>query len=147
MAPTNASGMKNKSPQTRLVVAFPLVSAGVVRVAGAMLVATDTAEATAVPQTLQNRSSVATLLPQAAQNDPIASPARKLHETLHRALRGVNAQMESSSLPTALRFDKVRLNGFRDPLAAFLPRLCRAYARNRGLLSRLRTAHGRCDQS
>lgn len=28
MAPTNASGMKNRSPQTRLAVAFPLVWAG-----------------------------------------------------------------------------------------------------------------------
>ena len=73
MAATNARGIKNKSPQTKLAVAFPLVTAGALGVSGMSLLAIDAAGATALPQTRQNLSSAATLLPHAAQSDAISA--------------------------------------------------------------------------
>jgi hypothetical protein len=58
---------KRKRPQTKLTIAFPLVSV-VPEKAGGALVGDAEAEATSLPQTRQNRSPGETVFPHAAQN-------------------------------------------------------------------------------
>ncbi len=76
--------MKNNSPQTRLTMAFPLVSA-LPSGAGALIdgVTAEPADATR-PQTRQNLSSAVMLFPQPAQNDAIHPPgARNIASASH----------------------------------------------------------------
>jgi uncharacterized membrane protein len=106
IAATNPNGMKTSSPQTKLTMAFPLVCAGPLGACGVTVGAAGDGAAASRPHTRQNLSPAAMLLPQAAQNESICSPggeaqlrfAVKLDETLHFALRRVNATVVSPLL-------------------------------------------------
>src|ERR1035437_823202 len=77
MAATKSNGIKNNSPQIRLTMAFPLVSA-LPSGAGALIggAAAEPAEATR-PQARQNLSSAVMLFPQPAQNDAMQPPGAR----------------------------------------------------------------------
>src|SRR5579863_502286 len=73
-----ASGMKNRSPQTRLAMAFPLVTAGPAICAGDPGAGAAAIPAPAsLPQTRQKRSCGAMAFPQAEQKESIVIPKAK----------------------------------------------------------------------
>ena len=65
---------KKRSPETKLTIAFPLVSAGAAEVGPATPeegIGAGALDDTLRPQTRQNCSPAAMLFPQAAQNEPM----------------------------------------------------------------------------
>src|SRR5271163_2562580 len=116
-----------KSPQTKLAIAFPLVSAGAIA-AGVITLGAETS----LPQTLQNFSPADTLLPQLAQNTmcdlrgsrrdantrrkyKINKLCRNLHRTLLLSLHHVNLLDGFSPVCLAtLHSGKVRGNDLCD---------------------------------
>src|ERR1700727_2598202 len=121
MAMIDAGKKKMNRPETRLTMAFPLVSAEAPGItdgpAGLGGPATEAA-AESRPQTRQNRSPSAMLFPQAAQNEAISNLQRHCRDfpkfgrnTTLRLARRQSTRLVQVRLSPACLSEKVRHNG------------------------------------